>query len=83
MTYIETKTITVVSSRPLKEVPVEIVPQDTASDILEKAGLNARDHMLMRPGDQAEYGPTDLPYSEVPNGGKLHVVPHSTVGARS
>lgn len=82
MTVIETqlKTIQIVCSRPLKEVPVEIYPHDTASDILDKASLNARDHMLMKPGDQAEYGPTDLPFHDVPDGGKLHVVPHSTVG---
>jgi hypothetical protein len=81
MTATETKLVHVVSSRPRKEVPVEITAQDTASDVLEKAGLNAADQMLMKPGDQADYAPTDLPFKDVPEGGKLHVVPLSTVGA--
>jgi hypothetical protein len=78
-----TKLVTIVSSRPRKEVPVEMTPQDTAAAVLEKAGLNPNDNMLMKPGDQADYGPTDLPFEDVPNGGKLHVVPHSTVGDRN
>ena len=80
-TSIQTKLVYIVCSRPLKEVPVEANPQDTAAAILEKAGLNAADFMLMKPGDQADYGPTDLPFADIPDGGKLHVVPHSTVGA--
>ena len=78
-TRIETKLVHIVSSRPLRDVPVEITPQDTASAVLEKAGLSPND-MLMKPGDQADFGPTDLPFNEVPDGGKLHVVPQSTVG---
>ena len=81
MTTTQTKLITIVCSRPLKEVPVEVGPQDTASDVLEKAGLNSNDHMLMKPGDQADYGPTEMPFGDLSDGGKLHVVPHSTVGA--
>jgi hypothetical protein len=77
----QTKLIEIVCSRPLKTVSVEIDPHDTASDVLEKAGLNAEDHMLMKPGDQADYGPTEVPFHDVADGGKLHVVPHSTVGA--
>jgi hypothetical protein len=75
------KLVTIVSSRPRKEVPVEILPQDTAAAVLEKAGLEPNSSMLMKPGDEVDYGPTDLPFNEVPDGGKLHVVPHSTVGA--
>jgi hypothetical protein len=76
----QTKMIHIVCSRPLKDVPVELAPQDTASDILEKAGLASDDYMLMQPGDQSDYNPTDLPFHDIPDGGKLHVVPHSTVG---
>lgn len=75
-----TKLIRIVSSRPPKEVAVEITPDDTASSVLEKAGLNANDNMLMKPGDQADYGPTELVFDTVPEGGKLHVIPNSTVG---
>ena len=78
---IRTKLVNIVSSRPLKQVPVEIGPEDTAADVLDRAGLDAQDHMLMKPGDQADYGPTELPFDDVPDGGKLHTVPHSTVGA--
>ena len=76
----QTKLIDIVCSRPLKKVSVEVSPQDTASDVLEKAGLSSRDYMLMKPGDQADYDPTELPFDDIPDGGKLHVVPHSTVG---
>jgi hypothetical protein len=81
MTTTETKLVHIVCSRPLKDVPVEVYAEDTAAAVLEKAGLNSGDYMLMKPGDQADYGPTDLPFADVPDGGKLHVVPHSTVGA--
>ena len=73
------KLISIVSSRPPKEVAVEVTPNDTAADILEKAGLDPQD-MLMKPGDQADYAPTDLPFETIPDGGKLHVVPQSVVG---
>ena len=79
MTTTQTKMIHVVSSRPLKDVTIEIVPEDTAASILEKADLDPNS-LLMKPGDQADYGPTDLPFPDVPDGGKLHVVPSSTVG---
>ncbi len=75
----EIKHVHIVSSRPLKTVDVEVAPQDTAAAILEKAGLDPND-MLMRPGDQNAFEPTDLPYSEIPDRGKLHVVPFSGVG---
>ena len=81
MTDTQTKHIRIVSSRPSKEVAVEITRDDTASSVLEKAGLNASDYMLMKPGDQADYAPTDLVFDTVPEGGKLHVIPNSTVGA--
>ena len=80
-TTLQTKLIHIVSSRPLKDMTVEIGPDCSAGDVLEKAGFNPVDYMLMRPGDLADYGPTELPFDEVPDGGKLHVVPHSTVGA--
>jgi hypothetical protein len=76
-----TKLVRIVCSRPLKEVPVEVGPDDTASDVLEKAGLNAGDYMLMKPGDTADFEPIEPVFHEVEDGGKLHVVPHSTVGA--
>lgn len=79
-TLTSTKNIRIVSSRPPKEAIVEITPDDTASSVLEKAGLNAGDNMLMKPGDQADYGPTELVFDTVPEGGKLHVIPNSTVG---
>jgi hypothetical protein len=76
---VQTKLVHIVSSRPPKDVAVEICPQDTASDVLERAGLSPND-MLMKPGDQADYSPTDLPFNDVPDGAKLHVVAHSIVG---
>lgn len=76
-----TKNIRIVSSRPPKEVIVEITPDDTASSILEKADLNPNDYMLMKPGDKADYAPTEMVFETVPEGGKLHVIQSSTVGA--
>ena len=81
MSAAATKLIQVVSSRPPKTVLVEIEPGDTASSILQKAGLDPNDGMLMKPGDQDAYNNTDLPYDDLPvSGGKVHVVPQSTVG---
>ncbi len=77
----QTKTITISSSKPTKEILVEILPDDTAAAILEKAGLSPRD-MLMKPSGQEEYPPTSLPFADVTDGGKLHVVPFSGVGKR-
>lgn len=76
-----TKTIRIVSSRPPKEAIVEITSDDTASAVLEKAGLNPNDYMLMKPGDKADYAPTEMVFDTVPDGGKLHVIQSSTVGA--
>jgi hypothetical protein len=73
------KRVTIVSTRPRKEVVVEVSPQDTASDVLEKAGL-APDDLLMQPGDQADFEPTSLPFDAVPDGGKLHALKQSSVG---
>lgn len=73
------KTITISSSKPTKDTLVEIFPDDTATAILEKAALSPRD-MLMKPGGQDEYEKTALPFPDVPDGGKLHVVPFSGVG---
>jgi hypothetical protein len=81
MTETATKLIQVVSSRPPKSVLVEVEPSDTATAILTKAGLDPNDGMLMKPGDQDAYNNTDLPFDSLPeSGGKLHVVPQSTVG---
>lgn len=79
-TQLETKSLTIVSSRPRRECAVEIGPGDTAAAILTKAGLDPND-LLMKPGDQEDYSPTDLPFDSVSNGSKLHVVPASVVGA--
>ena len=76
----ETKLVHIVCSRPLKELSVEVTPHDTAAAVLTKAGREPED-MLMKPGDQDAYEPTELPFDDVPDGGKLHVVPHCTVGA--
>ena len=73
------KQIRIVSSRPRQEIAVELTPNDTASSVLEKANLDPND-LLMKPGDQREYEPTEAPFDDVPDGGKLHVVPHSSVG---
>jgi len=78
---VERKSVLVVSPRASQGTSVTIAPQDTASDILEKAGLSPRD-MLLKPGAEAEFAPTDLPFEEVPDGAKLYVVPASTVGGR-
>jgi hypothetical protein len=71
-----TKQVHIVCYRPLKDVGVRVAPYDTAAAVLEKAGLEANDYMLMRPGDQADYGPTDLPFKDCPDGGKLHCMPN-------
>ena len=82
MTATATKLIQVVSSKPPKTVLVEVEPTDTASAILQKAGIDPNDGMLMKPGDQDAYNNTDLPFGDLPEaGGKCHVVPQSTVGA--
>ncbi len=74
------KTVKIVSTRPRKEVTVDVAPEDTASAVLEKAGLDPNDQMLMMPGDKADFEPTEAVYPQVSEGGKLHVVPQSTVG---
>ena len=81
MTTTTTKLVQVVSSRPPKTVLVEVEATDTASAIMQRAGLDPNDGMLMKPGDTDAYGNTDLPFDDLPaSGGKVHVVPQSTVG---
>lgn len=74
------KFVQIVSSRPPKQVTVEVNPDDTASAVLEKAGLDPNGSWLMKPGDQADYAPTEIPFGDVSDGGKLHVIPNSLVG---
>ncbi len=78
MTTTDTLMVRILSSKPKKEVLVEIVPGDTATAVLEKAGLDANDYMLMMPGNQNDYAPGDSVWESAPDGGKLHVVPSST-----
>ena len=80
-TAMPSKFIRIVSSRPPKEAMVEISPDDTASVVLEKAGLDPNGSWLMKPGDRAEYEPTELPFNDVSDEGKLHVIPNSMVGS--
>lgn len=75
----QTKQVTLVSSRPPQSRTVAIRPDDTASMVLERAGLDPMD-MLLRPGDQDEFAPTELPFGEIPNQGKLHAVGACDVG---
>ncbi len=78
-----TKSIQIVSSRPPKDLNVELAPEDTVSAILERVGLDPNQYWLMRPGDQAEYELSEMPYSDVSDGEKLHIIPNSIVGALS
>jgi hypothetical protein len=75
-----TKLIRIVCSRPRKDVSVEVLPDDTASAVLEKAGLDPNDYVLIQPGDQADYEPTACIYSDISDGCKLHTIQQSTVG---
>lgn len=74
------KTVHLVSSRPRRDVQVQISPTDTASAVLEKAGLDVNDHYLIKPGDQTEFGMDETIYDSVSDNGKLNVVPQSNVG---
>ena len=79
-TTTETKSIRIVCTRPRREKIVEVSSDDTASAVMEKAGLNPNDYILMKSGDEDEFNLGDQVHGEVSSGGKLHVVPQSDVG---
>ena len=76
----ETKTVHLVSSRPRLDLQVQVSPTDTASTVLNNAGLDPNDHYIIKPGDQTEFGLDETVYQHVSDGGKLNVVPQSNVG---
>lgn len=79
-TLTNSKTVHLVSSRPRRDVQVQISPVDTASDVLSRAGLEPNDHYIIKPNDQAEIGMDETVFPHVSDGGKLNVVPQSDVG---
>jgi hypothetical protein len=76
----DTKTVHLVSSRPRRDVQVQIGPTDTATDVLTRAGLSPNDSYIINPGNQAEFKMDELVHPAVSDGAKLNVVPQSSVG---
>lgn len=76
----DTKTVHLVSSRPRKDIQVTVGPTDTATDVLQRAGLDPNDQFIIKPGDQTEFGMDEPVFPHVADGGKLNVVPQSIVG---
>ncbi|HLV88696.1 MAG TPA: hypothetical protein VKV39_17050 [Candidatus Sulfotelmatobacter sp.] len=76
----QTKQITLVSSRPPQAQTVAIAPWDTATAVLERAGLDSHD-LLMRPGNESDFEPTDRPFGSLLDFTTLQVVPACEVGA--
>lgn len=74
-----TKKIKIVCTRPKKETDVTIDPTDSAADVLSKAGFGANEFYMLKPGDGGDYAPTDPVFNDVPDGGKFHVMPQSSV----
>ena len=74
------KSVRLVCSRPRKEFTVDVTPDETASSLLEKAGLNANDYIMLKPGDQSDFQPADAVWGEAVDGGKFHIVTQSSVG---
>ena len=79
-TAVQSKNVRLVCSRPRKEFTIEVAPDDTASSLLEKAGLNADDYIILKPGDQSDFQPAEAIWKEAVDGGKFHIVPQSSVG---
>ena len=79
-TMTQTKKIDIVSDHPLKKVRVDAEPQTTASEILQKAGFNPNQFHLIKKGDPDQYEPEALPFADLNDGEKLHVLPESSVG---
>jgi hypothetical protein len=77
-----TKNVRLVLTRPRKEIPVAISPEDTASTALQKAGLDPNDYYVLKPSDQTEFGMAEPIFNHVEEGGKLHATPQSNVGMR-
>lgn len=73
------KHITVVCTKPRREIPVDVAQVDTAADVLRKAGLSTNDYFLLKP-TQEEYQPSEPVFVDMVEGGKAHCVPQSNVG---
>jgi hypothetical protein len=78
----DTKRVRIVDpNQPQNDRMVEVVPQDSASDVLRKAGLDPSDYFLMNPSTQQAFELTDSVAPSAVDGGKLHVVMQSKVGS--
>lgn len=77
----QTKSVRLVSDRPPKDIAVEVNPSDTAANVLEKASLSAGEYHLLKPGDRSYFDPTEPVWNDAIDGGKLHFVARSKVGA--
>ncbi|MBI4454743.1 MAG: hypothetical protein HY644_02465 [Acidobacteria bacterium] len=63
---------------------IEVRPDTSASQILEKAGLDPSQYVLLKKGNNGSYSKGDFPYKDITvDGEKLHATASSEVGALS